>query len=65
MIMTNDERKLAFRQMTQEEKNELLFEAVTDLQKLAEVHIAVFERLSVKVSEFQNEISEVIMEKLK
>lgn len=38
--MTNEERMLAFRQMTQEEKNEMLFEAVTDLQKIANAYAA-------------------------
>ena len=43
--MTNEERMLAFRQMTQEEKNEMLFEAVTDLQKIANAYAAALEIL--------------------
>lgn len=63
--MTNEERMLAFRQMTQEEKNEMLFEAVTDLQKIANAYAAALEILGKKANEFHLEASAAVIEKLK
>lgn len=51
--------------MTQEEKNEMLFEAVTDLQKIANAYAAALEILGKKANEFNLEASAVVIEKLK